>query len=50
MIILTFTLAGLSLLMLQVLAVDTFRRIRGEKEAIAREFGHDATIFPDYEP
>ena len=50
MITAAFTLAGISLLMLQILAVDTCRLLRGANEAFARDFGRDELIFPDYEP
>lgn len=50
MIAVTFTLAGLTLLMLQILAVDTLRLIREATEACARDFGHDSSVFPDYNP
>ena len=49
MITATFTLAGLALLMLQILVVDTHRWVR-DVEASTRDFDHDTKIFPDYTP
>ena len=47
MILAAFTLAGLSLLMLQVLAVDTLRTLREIAREVETSFGHDPAIFPD---
>ena len=47
MILAAFTLAGLSVLMLQVLAVDTLRALREIAREVQASFGHDTAVFPD---
>ena len=47
MILAAFALAGMALLMLQVLAVDTFRAMREIARDVNASFGHDPAIYPD---
>ena len=48
MILAAFALAGMALLMLQVLAVDTFRAMREIAREVEACFGHDTAVFPDH--
>jgi hypothetical protein len=44
----TFSLAGVALLMSQVLAADLVDAYRHLRLAVIAKFGHDTDVFPDY--
>ena len=49
MITLTFTLAGIAMLALQVTVYDSILAVRRLSQEIHETLGHDTNIYPDYE-